>query len=125
MNIAEMTKTFIAGAAITKRRIVKFGADAGHVIPAAAATDALIGISTDIDTAINDPCDVYVDDGIVYVDAGAAIVAGAFVTADTNGKAVASSVTGERIIGMAMTAAAADGDVIEVLLSHFGFAAHA
>lgn len=55
--------------------------------------------------------------GVVKAVAAAAISAGAWVTSDANGKMVATTTAGQKILGIAMDAAAADGDVIAVALS--------
>lgn len=57
--------------------------------------------------------------GVSKVTAGAAITAGAEVSSDANGKA-ATSTTGDYIVGIALEAAAADGDIIAVLITHAG-----
>jgi hypothetical protein len=54
-------------------------------------------------------------DGISKVVAGAAISAGAYVASDANGKAVTAA-SGDIAVGIAVTAASADGDVISVQL---------
>ncbi len=74
-------------------------------------------------------------DGVVKVVAGAAVTAGAFVKSLANGKiddAVASTVdtsdagaasdpvVGSHVLGIALDAAAADGDIIRVLITHSG-----
>jgi len=58
--------------------------------------------------------DVQVD-GQAIVTAGAAVAAGAEVTANSAGRAI-TAVSGDYICGLASTAAAADGDAIEVEL---------
>ncbi|MFO1038141.1 MAG: DUF2190 family protein [Geminicoccaceae bacterium] len=114
----ELTKSFVAGGAITKRRIVKLGSNDGEVLQASAATDLLVGVSTEVDAASGARCDVHLG-GIVEVEAGASITRGTKVTADANGKAVAaapSAGTNNEIIGIAMVTAAS-GDIIPVLLA--------
>jgi hypothetical protein len=85
-----------AGAAIAKRRILKYGSSDELVIQAAAATDLLIGIS---DSAGDIPApsgsEYYRADvirhGDAYVDCGGTITRGQYITADANGKAVVAS----------------------------------
>lgn len=115
---AGLTKNFIAGAAIPARTIVKFGADSRTVLPAAAATDNIIGVSTDVDAAIGDPCDVLLDD-IGLVKAGGAITRGGLVTSDVNGNAVAAAPAvgvNNRTLGVAMEDAVLN-DVFNVYLA--------
>lgn len=57
----------------------------------------------------------YAISGLSKVVAGAAIARGAQVASDANGKAK-TAVTGNRVLGRAHIAAAADGDVISVIL---------
>ena len=53
--------------------------------------------------------------GTAVVAAGAAVAAGASIKSDANGKAVTWATSGAKI-AIALEAAAADGDLIEVLL---------
>jgi len=113
-----LTKNYNAGGAVTQRRFVKFGADDKTVVLAAAATDLIIGASTDIDTALGEPTDVQMD-GIAILKAGGAITRGNEVTSDATGQAVAAAPgagANNRIGGIAL-ASAANGDLIPVLLS--------
>lgn len=53
--------------------------------------------------------------GIAIVEAGAAVSAGAAVKSDSSGRAITWATSGAKI-GLALTAAGAAGDMIEVLL---------
>ena len=57
--------------------------------------------------------------GVSKVVAGAAITAGALVKSDTAGKAITAT-TGDEVAGRAIEAAAADGNIISVLLDTQG-----
>lgn len=122
MNQPTFTKSYKAGATINKCRIVKFGADDAHVIQGAAATDALIGVvdipgAPGATSAAEERVDV-VRGGEVDVEAGGTITAGALLTSDATGRAVAAAPAAgvnNRIIGIAM-AAAVVGDIFPVLL---------
>jgi hypothetical protein len=103
---------FTAGAAITKGQLVKVTGNM-TVSPAAAATDAVIGVAI-TNAAANSKVSVIVGCPIVYVTAGGAISAGAVVTSDASARAVASTTAGDRILGIALEAASAAGDVILV-----------
>ncbi|MCM8625527.1 DUF2190 family protein [Accumulibacter sp.] len=112
-----LLKSFSAGAAISAYRLVKFSA-AETVIQATAATDSIIGVANDVGAASGERQDVVMQ-GIAWVEAGAAISLGAFVTADANGRGVASAPsagTNNRILGVALDAAGASGDQIRVLV---------
>lgn len=85
-----------AGAAIAKRRIVKYGSGDELVIQAAAATDLLIGISDDAgDIPAPSGTDYYrvdvIDDGFALVDCGGTVTRGQYVTSDSAGKAIAAA----------------------------------
>lgn len=107
-----LVKTFNAGA-IAAHRLVKFGA--GSIVePAAAATDFSIGVTDEIGTHDNGRVDIVLD-GIVYVEASAAIAQGAKVTAAAGGTA-ATAAAGNKTIGWAMSPADAAGDLIAVYI---------
>lgn len=107
-----LTKGFKGGAAVPARRIVKFGADDASVIVAAAAADASIGVSTEIDVALGEPCDVHTH-GLAEVVYGGNVTRGALLTSDGTGKAVVAAPAAganARTIGIAMVAGV-DGDI--------------
>jgi len=60
--------------------------------------------------------------GVSKVVAGGSITAGARVTADANGAAVAAASAGDAVLGVAL-AGAASGDLIPVLINPYPFAA--
>ena len=118
MSNPVLAKNFVAGAAVAAYRFLKFDSTDGTVIQAAAATDAIIGASTDIAAASGERCDA-VTVGIAKVESGGTITRGALVTADSNGKAVAaapSAGANARIAGVAMVSASS-GDIFNVLLA--------
>lgn len=111
-------KNFIAGAAIGRYLIVKFGGDDDTVVPAAAATDALIGINGETDVENAAGIDVY-HSNVHQVRAGGAITRGDLITSDADGKAVtAAPATGvnNAVIGRALASGVAE-DIIPVLIS--------
>lgn len=104
MSNQVLTRNFIAEAAIGKMLIVKMGAADGQVLQGAAAADKLVGVSTDIDAAINERCDVQLV-GIADVIYGGAVTRGDLLTSDVGGKAVVAAPgagVNNRIIGTAM-----------------------
>lgn len=118
MSNPMLLKNFVAEAAIPAYRQVKFGASSGAVLLAAAATDAVIGVSNELGPALGERCDI-IAVGIAYIEAGAAITRGALVTSDATGRAVTaapSAGTNNRYIGIAYDSATAAGDVIPVLV---------
>ena len=113
-----MYKAFTAGAAIAAFRIVRFSA-AETVVQAAAATESMFGVNSDLAVANGERCEVMTD-GIAWIEAGAAVTIGALITADSVGRAVAGAPAAgvnNRVIGVALDAATAAGDQIRVLLS--------
>ena len=113
-----LVKAFNAGAAISRNRIVKFGADERNVIQGAAATDALIGVSDNIDIPSGEVVDVVLT-GVATVMYGGTVTVGALLTSDSTGRAVVAAPAAganNRIIGVAMVAGVV-GDLGAVLLS--------
>ncbi|HQK38539.1 MAG TPA: DUF2190 family protein [Flavobacterium alvei] len=96
---------------IEANRFVKFLA-ADEIGYAAAATDAIIGVS-DKAGNIGDIIPVFYS-GIHKVVAGAAVAAGVFVTSDATGKAVTGTQANQR--GKSIDAATAAGQLISVSL---------
>jgi hypothetical protein len=107
--------TFTAGATITKGQLVKVSG-AMTVSPAAAATDAVIGVAVTNSTSTG-KVSVIVGCPIVYVTAGGAISAGAVVGSDASGNAVAVSTAGNRALGIALEAASAAVAVIRIAVN--------
>jgi hypothetical protein len=98
-----MAKGFIAGGAISAKRIVKAGATDTAVLQASAVADFLCGVS-DLGAASGEQVDVVLE-GITIVEYGGAVTRGALLTTDASGRAVAAAPaagTNNRIIGIAM-----------------------
>lgn len=112
-----LTKAYAAGAAIGAYRIVKFGANDYEVIQGAAAADALIGVTTEIDAATGERVDV-VHAGIADVKLGGTVTRGGLVTSDATGQGVAAAPaagTNNGVIGRALVSGVS-GDIIPVLV---------
>jgi hypothetical protein len=110
-------KTYDAGGALTPYQIVKFSADF-TVVAAAAATDSLMGVTTEIAAAQGERADV-VHGGTPYVQLGGTVNAGDWLTSDANGHAItAAPASGAvaNVIGRARYGGVS-GDVIEVLIA--------
>lgn len=113
-----LNKNYLAEAAIAPFRIVRMGAADGGVLQAAAATDALIGVSEAVGPASGERCDV-VKVGLADVELGGAVVRGGPVTSDATGRGVAAAPAvgaNNRVIGFAEVSGVA-GDIIPVYLS--------
>ncbi|MGY3406109.1 hypothetical protein ACVWZV_002222 [Bradyrhizobium sp. GM5.1] len=111
--VRDFEKTLVADAAITKFLVVKVTSTGVDV--ATANTDAMVGVSQNT-AAITEAC-TFRFAGTTKATASAAISAGARVTATTGGKVVTTTTDKQAIIGVALEAASADGDYIEILLS--------
>lgn len=104
--------TAIASAAITGGRVLTVsGADTVAHAGADAVAASLIGVAG-FDAAIGETVTVYPLRGVHKLTAGAAIAAGALVGTLAAGKV---DDAGTNRFGIALTAAAADGDVVEVI----------
>lgn len=112
-----LTKNFNATGAIPAYSLVKFGANDGEVVAAAAATDKIIGVTTEIAAASGERCDVQVDD-IGFVLLGGTVTRGDLITSDVNGAGVTAAPAAgvnNRILGIAMKSGVS-GDIIDVLI---------
>lgn len=113
-----LTKSYLAEGAITAQRIVKVGAADYGVLQAAAVSDKLIGVATEIDAASGERIDV-VHEGIADLKIGGTVARGDLLTSDASGQGVTaapSAGTNNRIVGMALVSGVT-GDIIPVLLS--------
>ena len=98
-----------AGTAVAHRRFVKINADEQGV--QAGAGEAVIGASM-VDAAKSEVLEIA--NGIVMVEAAAAIEAGSEVQSDADGKAIP---LGEgTVAGVAMTNASGNGALVSVLI---------
>lgn len=117
MSNPTLLKSFTAGAAITAFRLVKLSA-AETVVLSTAADDRFIGVANEVAAASGERQDVVLD-GIAFVEAGAAVALGAYISSDASGRGITAGPAAgvnNRIIGLALDAASAAGDVIRVLI---------
>lgn len=117
------SKTYLASAAITTRFIfVEFGADARHISVCNGTTDKPIGVCTDEAAAAEDPVNVQLlgsSKSTLKVTAAGVIALGDYIATTAAGKAQ-TAVGTQYVVGRALQAAAADGDVIEFdPITHF------
>jgi len=112
------SKTFVAGAALAQKRLVKL-ASGELAYNTATSTDDYIGVN-DYAVAEDDNANVILANrgGTVELTAAGAITAGARIYAAADGKvqAVPAVDATYRLVGIALVAATADGDIIECLL---------
>jgi hypothetical protein len=117
-NNPTLVKSFNAGAAISARRIVKFGADENTVLQAAAATDLVMGVSTFVAAAIGERVDVILE-GSADVEYGGTVTLGAALTSDASGRAVVAAPgvgVNNPVIGRALQAGVV-GDIGSLIIS--------
>ena len=114
MGNPTLTKSYDAGAAITKCRIVKFGASDGAVIQGAAAADLVVGVAEGLDVASGDRVDV-IRTGIAEVEYGGTVTRGQRLVSDASGKAVTGA-SDQQTVGVAEVSGVS-GDIGRVLIS--------
>lgn len=98
-----LAKNAKAEAAVGAFLIAKYGTADGQVLGAAAATDKLIGVTTDIAAAINERCD-YITAGRADVLYGGTVARGDPLTSDASSRAVVAAPgagSNVRLIGFA------------------------
>jgi hypothetical protein len=115
-----MNITKLSDAAIGRNLIVKIGSDADHVAICGAA-DVPIGVTLNATTGAEQAQQVALLSGGLTMTASAAITAGATLERAANGKCatIGGGVGVHLAVGQAITAAAADGDLITVSGSFF------
>ena len=123
-SVRDFERSFTCGAtsiATKQFYIVKQHTD-GTMILAAAATDKIVGVLQN-KPAVGQAALVRFL-GTTKVVAGGTISVGAWVTADSNGKAVATTTDKDVVLGKYLgTASAASGDIIEIQLGIFTLSA--
>lgn len=87
----------------------------------ANATALVVGILQNEPTALGQAATVAYA-GVSKAKAGGSITAGARVTADASGNVIAAATAGDAVIGVALQGAAS-GDIVQVLVNPFPFAA--
>jgi hypothetical protein len=114
---AVQTVSRVAGSAISIYRFVTFStADSKYDHVGTAQSVRIDGISAEGVAADGDVFPMVVPNGaIVKVEAGNAVTLGALVASDSSGRAIDStSSAGNWTAGVALTAAAAAGEIIEI-----------
>lgn len=106
-------KSVLADAAITQFRLVKITSTGVDV--ATASSDKIFGVEQNGCALGEQACVRFA--GTSKVTASAAISVGDYVTATTGGKAVTTTTDKHKAAGIALEAATADGDIIEIWLT--------
>ena len=110
-----LIKTFYADGTLEGRKLVTFGTGKLKVKQATAATDALIGVTTQIGSESNGRVDV-IFSGITEATAGGNIGKGEVLTSDASANVITATQAADRVIGIALEDAVA-GDFISVLIA--------
>ena len=111
-----------AGADLTDIRYRALAVSNGAlVLPAAGANALGIAIGETDDVSAGEDMTVQIKD-IGKWEAAAAVAAGAELATDADGKAVAAA-SGKFIVGVALTAATAAGDIVQVQITKSGYKA--
>jgi len=120
-QLGGIDKSFVAGTDLSTKQyyIVKMAGSGTPygVILTSARTDVAIGILQNEPT-VNEAALVRID-GTSKVIIGTPIAIGGLVTMDASGKGYTGNTDKDIIIGIALETGAADGDIIEILLTHF------
>ncbi|MFZ5739640.1 MAG: DUF2190 domain-containing protein [Pseudomonadota bacterium] len=119
---AEYIKSFVADAAVRGYRIVAFHASKQAAIEGASNTAVLIGVSTSTGASARGPLDV-VQVGPAEVVVGGNLSRGAFVTSDSQGRAVALPAPGAEAVTVSVIGqvqvAAVEGDIAPINVAPF------
>lgn len=118
MPTPDLIKNYVAEAAISPYRIVKFGTADGKALQGAAVTDALMGVSDSLGGSINGRIDV-IKSGIAFIEAGGTITRGDWLTSDANGKALSAAPgagVNNNVIGRAEVSAVL-GDIFDAMIA--------
>ena len=122
--IPTLIRAYEASAALAVFKIAKFSdtAASSKIATAAGNTDPFVGVTGNLAAGIGDMCDV-IQHGIGLVTLGGTVTAGAELTSDASGNAIAAVPTAGvfmSVVGKALAPGVA-GDVIEVLVSPRAF----
>jgi len=120
--LKDFEKTGNAGESMTANQyyIVQLSA-AGDIEVGEGATDLLVGVLQN--KPASGEAALYRFAGTTKVVASAAVAIGAKLTTTAAGKAVTTTTAGDMVVGIALEAAAADGDIIEMQLMFFHYKA--
>ena len=111
-------KTFIAAADIKARRLVKMASAAGKVQTGDSSTANVVGVSTEIGASQGNPIDIALS-GIAEAQTGGIFAVGSLLVSDSEGQGVAASPSGDetaRIVGLALEASTASGEIRRILI---------
>lgn len=122
MATTRLFKTFDVEGTLAPYRIVTFADTAWFVAQASDPGETLIGTTDELGRQSNGRADIAMS-AQPEVEAGGAVAVGSALTSDAQGRAVKATATGQHIIGFALKAAQAAGDVIDYIYAPGLFAA--
>lgn len=96
-----LIKSRNATTAIPAYRFVKEGAADGTAVPAVDAASAIIGVSSELDTAVGERVSVQQGGNVAEIMFGGNVTRGDYLTADAQGRAITTTTTGARYGGIA------------------------
>lgn len=112
LDVLRLTR--YAYAALTENKFVKsYASDPAKVQPCATAGELALGVADGSYDADHEACGVK-SGGYLFVVAGAAVSVGDFVATDTSARAIRATADHAFVLGVAMTAASAAGDIITI-----------
>lgn len=115
-SIKDFERTGTAGEDLSSARYYIVQLDAsGNIEKAESATDFIVGVLQN--KPESGEAAIYRFGGTTKVVASAAIAIGAWVTATSAGTAVTTTTDGNIVVGRALEAATAAGDIIEIQMS--------
>lgn len=111
--------TLLAGVDLSGSQYKFVKMSGATVILAAVAGEKILGVTT-MKPVSGDVAEVVVAAAAIPIQAGAAFAAGAFVMTDATGRAITAATVGSTIVGQALEAASAAGDIVTIRLFTFG-----
>ena len=111
-------KAVTAEGAVGEYRICKLGSSDDQASEASAATDILLGVSTQ--SATTGQQFGLAMSGIADVEYGGTVTRGEYLTSDADGNAVGTTTGNNFVIGIAMVAGS-DGDIGSVLIDRMRY----
>lgn len=119
MSNMQLAKNYIADVAIPPFRLVKPGSADDRITVATSSADFIIGTTMDIAADLGGRCDIQLAE-VAYVECGAAIPRGSFITADAVGRAVVAAPAAgvnASVAGRTLETGTAAGDIIRFMQS--------
>ncbi len=101
MRTDGLIKSYTADGAIAPHRIVKAGSKDANTAQASAATDAIMGVHGSLPAVADDVTDTVVS-GYATVEYGGTVTRGQALTSDAQGRAIAATAAGQRLVGFAV-----------------------